>query len=164
MKKQNNNISVTYIIFYWKMRLEKLSYYISLNLDTSNPELNPRMQTIDLAELFEKHSSYWMLSQVCSFINKETDTLYAFLYDDANNRAVVDVVEKASTSSRTRTTYMFDDSNITVAHALAYLGIDSDNIVITWGTTVSGEPIDAAIYVNGPVKTAWLANGIIKTA
>ncbi len=101
---------------------------------------------------------------MCNFINKETDTYYEFLYDDADNKVIVNLIEKASTSSRSRTTYRFDDPNITIAHTLAYLGVDSDNVAITWGSTVTGEPIDAALYVKGHVKTAWLANGIIKTA
>jgi hypothetical protein len=122
------------------------------------------MQKIDLAELFEMHASNFRISQVCSFINKETDTLYEFLYDDANNKAIVNVIEKASTISRTRTTYRFDDPDITIEQTLEMFGINSDNITITWGTTLSGELINAATYVKGPVKTAWLANGIIKTA
>lgn len=117
------------------------------------------MEQISLFALYEKHSEDFKISQVAQILHQETDTLYEFLYDHAANKAILDVVSNRSSVDFTRTTYQFDDADISIAKAFEVFGIRQFNIKIN--LSHSFEAVNNGVYIGLPIVGLDIAQGII---
>ena len=117
------------------------------------------MEQISLSELFAKHDqSNFGIQQVCQLITKD-NTLYEFLYDENSKKAILDVVRNAKSSDYGRTTYQFDNKDITIFDALEMYGLK--NIKLELDNVFDSEPAiwSGLTYMASPVNGAPLAQG-----
>lgn len=117
------------------------------------------MEQINLCELFAKHEiNNFGILQVCQFITKE-NTLYEFLYDANSKKAVLDVILKVGTPDFTRTSFQFENKDITMAEAFDMYGLK--NFSIELDNVYDSEPAiwSAPVYLGTPVNSLPLAQG-----
>ena len=117
------------------------------------------MEQISLSELFAKHDqSNFAIQQVCQLITKD-NTLYEFMYDDNSKKAILDVVRNAKSSDYSRTTYQFDNKDISIYEALEMYGLKS--IKLELDNVFDSDPSiwSSYTYLASPVNGAPLAQG-----
>ena len=118
------------------------------------------MEQINLHDLFVSHADNFKISQVAQFITEDDDILYEFYYDDANNKAILDVITDRRSAAFNKTTYQFADKNITITQALEMYGLK--NVQITLNKIYDDDRMPLCVYVSMPISSIGIAQGTIK--
>ncbi len=116
------------------------------------------MESISLADLFQKHAEDFKILQVCQFVTSD-DTLYEFFYDDKHKKVILDVIRYKSTPHASRFTHQFADSNITMYDALIMYGLKNPKITFDDHYRAMIPEMPDCVYMGSPVNSLPLAQG-----
>lgn len=117
------------------------------------------MEQINLSDLIAKHNAGdFKLQQVCQLMTKDR-TIYEFLYDNASNKALLDIVQCAVGPVPKKTTYQFENKDITLYEAFELCGLKNSTLELD--SVFCDEPAiwSAPVYLGSPVNSVPLATG-----